>query len=270
MSVWKLADAESVAHSVAESSIPSLDVYEDPMHPFGGWGRGLGGVQPHGSSHHKGSKFTKRGFEYAVPETRGKVKPTTAPRAAARGGSSHCSMPVWRTQSVLADRKHELRLRRLEAGAEGGGGGGGGRSVASVHSSWTDLALALREHPGASARERTMERAWDDRFAVCASKGNAALPRSVRSYFRYGRELSLDGRVMGPRDSSVARKHYRRKIGREQPASEVVARYLQNMDALAADSASTIASTAGGSRVSTPAGSRASTPGTRKVRAVSR
>ena len=73
MSVWKLADAESVAHSVAESSIPSLDVYEDPMHPFGGWGRGLGGVQPHGSSHHKGSKFTKRGFEYAVPETRGKT-----------------------------------------------------------------------------------------------------------------------------------------------------------------------------------------------------
>ena len=106
MSVWKLADAESVAHSVAESSIPSLDVYEDPMHPFGGWGRGLGGVQPHGSSHHKGSKFTKRGFEYAVPETRGKVKPTTAPRAAARGGSSHCS----NTRST-AVRKLDERTR---------------------------------------------------------------------------------------------------------------------------------------------------------------
>ena len=102
-------------------------------------------------------------------------------------------------------------------------------------------------------------------LAVCASKGNAALPRSVRSYFRYGRELSLDGRVMGPRDSSVARKHYRRKIGREQPASEVVA-------PLPAPSSTRSAARlglddrlkrAGGSRVSTPAGSRASTPGTR-------
>ena len=269
MSVWKLADAESVAHSVAESSIPSLEVYEDPMHPFGGWGRGLGGVQPHGSSHHKGSKFTKRGFEYYVPEPRGKVKPTSAPRAAARGGSSHCSMPVWRTQSVLEGRKQELLLRQFETSAEAARGGGG-LSTSSVHSSWTDNALALREHPSVTARERTMEGAWDDRFAVCASKANAALPRTVRSYFRYGRELSLDGRIMGPRDSSVARKHYRRKIGYEQPASEVVARYLQNMDAIAADSASTIASTAGGSRMSSAPGSRASTPGTRKMRAVSR